>query len=54
MKKEKTNKTEPVCDDCQSTFEANIDNLVNEVEGYSKSDHDKKRRELNDAFKKEE
>lgn len=38
------------CCSCNAGFKKEVDQIVGEVEGYTKTDHDKKRKELNDAF----
>lgn len=38
------------CDVCEADFERNIENIVDEVKGYTGKDHDRKRREVEAAF----
>jgi len=47
---EKKIKVEESCCACEADFKKEVESLVDEVEGYDKNDHDKKRREVNDAF----
>lgn len=43
-------KKQSTCCSCEAGFKSEVDSLVNEVEGYGKAQHDRKREELNDAF----
>lgn len=45
MKDNRTN-----CDACEASFERNIENMVDEVEGYDREDHYEKREEVRQAF----
>lgn len=38
------------CDTCNDDFQRNIENIVDEVKGYTGKDHDRKRREVEDAY----
>lgn len=42
----------PTCCSCETEFKKEVNEMVKEVEGYSKKDHDKKREELKEAFDK--
>lgn len=38
------------CDPCEERFEENVDEIVDEVEGYSDEDRRKKEKEVEEAF----
>lgn len=38
------------CDPCEQQFEENVHEIVNEVEGYTQKDHNKKEKEVEEAF----
>ena len=42
------------CDACEADFERNIENIVDEVKGYTGKDHDRKRREVEAAYGKDD
>lgn len=47
-----TKKTKDCC--CKADLKKEVKGLVDQVEGYSKSDHEAKKKEVNSAFTKEE
>ncbi len=44
-------KKNPTCCSCEADFENEVKGLVNEVDGYGKTDHEKKAAEVKAAFK---
>lgn len=49
---EKTPKKSGGCCSCEADFQNEVNHLVDEVDGYNKHDHEKKKEELRDTFGK--
>lgn len=49
MKKDKN-----TCDPCQQDFKKEVDHLVDEVKDYTRKDHEKKEKEVEEAFAKKD
>jgi len=45
-----TTSNRDACDPCEENFERNIDQMVGEVEGYSRKERDDRRREVEEAY----
>lgn len=44
-------KNTPGCEPCEQMFEKRVETMVDDVEHYSKTDHDNRQKEVADAFK---
>lgn len=44
------NENNQQCEPCEQQFENNVDKIVNEVEGYTPSDHKARQKEVDGAF----
>ena len=44
------NENNQKCDPCEQKFEKNVDKMVNDVEGYTSSDHKAREKEVDGAF----